>query len=206
MFLFPLLSSWAAAEPTTYTLDADKSWLYVVVWNDTSAMASGMGHDHGVKATEFTGTVTWDPDDPSACKVSMDVPVSGLRPDPSGMRARAGLDPDGAVRSNSLETIRNNFMGKRQLDAATFGSISYRSTSCTGSQGRYDVVGSLSIHGVSQSVSTKMTIEANGSTFKASGTFESTHTAFGFKPFSNLGGALRNLDRLNFVVDVVGSH
>jgi polyisoprenoid-binding protein YceI len=204
MLLLSLLTSLAFAEPVTYNLDAGQSWLFVVVLNDTSAMASRMGHDHGVKSTDFTGTVTWDADDPSACNISIDVPVSGLRPDPAGLRERAGLDPGGAVGAGALETITNNFLGKRQLYASSFPVISYRSTSCSGADGSFKVTGDLTIRDVSKSVSTTMTVTADGADFSAKGTFDLNHSDFNFNPFSNLGGALRNLDKLSFTADVKG--
>lgn len=191
---------------TTYTLNASKSWLYVVVFNDPSTMMARLGHDHGVKATAFTGTVAWNPDDPSACKISIDVPISGLAPDPAGMRERAGLSPDGAVGDDAKVTITNNLRKKDQLDADSFSTITYRSTSCAAADGgKYAVTGNLTIRGVSKTITLPMTIKGDGATFTASGTFKARHTDFGFKPFSNLAGALKNMDEMTFGIEVVGA-
>jgi polyisoprenoid-binding protein YceI len=194
----------APAGPVTYTLDPQKSWLYVVVYNDPQGMASRFGHDHGIRATTFDGKVVWNTADPSACQVDISFPVTALQPDPPGMRERAGLSADGAVGESSLTTIRNNFLGKSQLDAETYPTISYRATKCEGTTGSVKVTGDLTIRGVTKSIPVTLNIKADPSSFSASGSFTTTHTAFGFKPFSNLGGALRNKDELKFVLDLVG--
>jgi polyisoprenoid-binding protein YceI len=194
-----------AAGPVTYKLDPVKSWLYVVVFNDTSALASRLGHDHGVRATDFDGKVVWDPANPGSCSVSISFPVTALTPDPPGMRERAGLNPDGAVGASSLEEIKTNFLGKTQLDSSNFPKISYQSTKCEGSGTKFTVTGNLTIHGTSFPVTTTMDIKADGSTFSAAGSFTANATNFGFKPFTNLAGALRNQDQMKFVVDVVGA-
>lgn len=191
--------------PVTYTLDPAQSHLYVIVYNDTSSLMSRLGHDHAIRASTFTGTVVWDTEDPSACAVDIHFPVTALVPDPPGMRQRAGLDPEGAVNESSLKKIQNNFLSAGQLDSSSFPTISYKATSCDGVQGTVNVTGALTIRGASKTLTTPMTIELGEDTFSASGSFKAMHTDFGFKPFSNLGGALRNQDQLKFVIEVKGS-
>ena len=203
----PSASATAApsAGPVTYTLDAKKSWLYVQIYNDTTSLASRLGHDHAIKATEFTGKVVWDTANAGACVVDITLPVAALRPDPPGMRERAGLSADGAVSEGNLETIRENFLGKNQLDAATYPTISYKSTSCEGTTGKVKVNGNLTMRGVTKPVSVTLDVKPDGSSFAAAGSFGTTHTNFGFKPFAALGGTLKNKDELKFVIDVVGT-
>ena len=121
------------------------------------------------------------------------------------MRERAKLDPDEAVDEAARAEIRENFLGKSQLDAASHPTISYRSTSCSGSPDRLQVAGTLTIRGVAKPVTTTMNVKASPTSFAASGAFKARATDFGFKPYSNLGGTLRNLDDMDFVVDVVGA-
>lgn len=197
----------AYAAPTTYALNPQKSTLYVVVRNDTSTVASGLGHDHAISPRSFDGRVVWDADDLGSCDVSISFPVSALFPDPPGLREKAGLDPDGAVGDKDKEQIKKNFSKRSQLDAGTHPKIEYRSTSCSPSStaGRVDVSGTLTIRGVGLPVTVAMQVDADGESFSAAGGFTANHTDFGFKPFTNLLGALRNLNRLEFVVDVTGS-
>lgn len=194
-----------SAGPVTYTLDAKKSWLYVQIFNDTSSLASRLGHDHAIKATELTGKVVWDTANAAACVVDISLPVSALRPDPPGMRERAGLPAEGAVSEGNLETIRENFLGKSQLDAETYPTITYESTSCEGTTGKVKVNGNLTMRGVTKPVSVTLDVLPDATSFAAAGSFTTTHTNFGFKPFAALGGTLKNKDELKFVIDVVGA-
>ena len=90
--MLAMLLSVAQAAPVTYALQPDKSWLYVVVYYDRDRFTPIAAHDHVAKATQFTGTVTWDPEDPSACAIAIEFPVTSLVIDPPGAVARsAGL-------------------------------------------------------------------------------------------------------------------
>jgi polyisoprenoid-binding protein YceI len=58
----------------TYSLDADleKSHLYVQLFS------ASLGHDHVVGATDWTGTVRFDPSNLSGCSVAVTVQVEGV--------------------------------------------------------------------------------------------------------------------------------
>ena len=198
-----LLGGTAQAED--YTLDPARSRLYVVVRNDPNTLAARLGHDHVISAESFTGKVTWDVENADACDVRITFPVSALQVDPGNLRAEASLDPDGAVSDGNKETIKENFSKKSQLWADSFPQITYQSTTCDGATGTVRVSGELTIRGVGKAITVPMKIEADGQQFRARGSFSLTHQDFGFKPFTNLAGALRNQDKLDFVVDVRGS-
>jgi polyisoprenoid-binding protein YceI len=203
LFLAQSLDAPPPAGQTTFRLLPEKSWIYVVVYNDPAGMASGLGHDHGIKAMSFDGSVVWDWADPTKCIVNISFPVATLRPDPPGMRERAKLDPEGSVSPAKLDTIRENFLSKSQLDAETYKTISYTGRSCTG-PGTAHVTGALTVRGVTKNIVVPMNITVTPSSFAARGTFVAKGTDFGFKPFTNLGGALRNKDEMTFVIDVEG--
>jgi polyisoprenoid-binding protein YceI len=188
-----------AAGPRSYTLDPSQSRVFVLVRYDRNATIPG--HDHVVAAQTFDGKVTWDPADPSACDVSIAFPVTALAVDPGNARSWAGLE--GETGEGDKGKIRDNALGKHQLEASKFPTISYQSTSCTGTGTAFDVTGNLTIHGISKPITTKMTIEA-GDTFSAKGSFETTHATWGMDPYSALLGALKNAPTLAFTVDVKG--
>ena len=199
------LAGTAHAQPITYAMEPSRSWLFVKVYNDTTRLASRLGHDHAVRAMDFTGTVVWDASDASACDVAFSVPVASLEPDPPGMRERAGLDPDGAVGASGLKTIGENFRSEGQLDAERYPTITFRSTSCDGATGRVTVHGVMTMRGVDVELDVSLDVAADDDTFTARGQVSVNHTDFGFEPFRALGGTLRNQDRLDFVIDVVGA-
>jgi polyisoprenoid-binding protein YceI len=188
-----------ASGPRTYTLDPSQSKLYVLVKYDRNATIPG--HDHVVVASTFDGKVTWDPEDPSACDISIEFPVTALTVDPGNSRTWAGLE--GETGEGDKGKIRDNLLGKHQLESERFPKISYQSSSCSGSGSSFEVKGELSMHGISKPVTTKMTISA-GDAFAAKGTFTTDHATWGMDPFSALLGALKNDPQLAFTVDVKG--
>lgn len=190
--------------PTTYVLDPSQGSLTVQVYKDPDTVAAGMSHDHIVAATGWSGTVTWDPDDPGACKVHIDVPVKGLTADTDGLRKRAGLEP--MLSDSQRDTVRKNMLAKDQLAGDQFPTISFRSQSCTaGSGGVTTVTGLMTVRGASKTIAAKMTIVASDATFTAKGRFSARHSAFGFDPYSAMMGGLKNRDAMDFAIDVKGS-
>ncbi|MBX2800809.1 MAG: YceI family protein [Myxococcales bacterium] len=189
--------------PLTYRLDPSKGRLYVLVRYQRGGLGGALGHDHVIVAQGWSGTVTWDQDDPSACAVSIDVPVGGLSVDPGNSRSWEGLD--GSTSDGDKSTITKNFSGEKQLFSSRFPDIRYRSSSCQRQGSSVNVTGAITIRGVSKTITLPMTIDASDDSFSASGTFRANHTDFGFKPFRALAGALKNDDGLKFVVNVRGT-
>lgn len=191
-----------AAGARTWQLDPSASTVYVLVKHDPTTALAGMAHDHTVAATGWTGTVVWDPANPAACQVDIQVPVAGLVIDPPGLRQRAGLE--GETEDSDKTKISDNMWGSRQLEKDRFPTISFRSTSCSGTGPTYAVAGQMSVHGVSQAVTAQMTIRADDGGFSASGKLPSKASAWGFEPFTAAMGMVRNLDELQFTIDVKG--
>ena len=142
----------ASAAPITYALNDGR--LEVKVLYDRNALIAG--HDHLLVSTGFSGEVTWDPENASACKVSITLPVQSLTVDPPGSRARHGLE--GETGDGDKKTIKKNALSKGQLNANNHPNITYTATSCSGSGGSVTVVGNLNIRGKASPVQTSMTI------------------------------------------------
>jgi len=186
---------------TAYTLNSAKSALYVLVKYDRDAWIAG--HDHIIFASKWTGSVTWDPSDISKCSVSIELPVSSMTVDPGNWRERAGLE--GVTSDNDKTTIRDNFMSKTQLNGDKFPMISYKSTACEASGDKVKVTGNLTIRGVSKKVSANLKVEEDGTAFRARGSFNASHTDFGFEPHTAGLGALKNANGLKFSLDLKGA-
>lgn len=185
-----------------YAVDPKRSALWVTVYADRSALASRLAHDHAVAATDYTGRIVWPAAGDGACEVDFTVPVAHLWPDPPGFRERAGIDPDDAVGDAAKRTIVSNMLGRSQLDAANHPTITFRSTRCDGAQGAVRVTGDLTIRGVTRSVTVPLQIRADDAILTARGSFEVLHSDFGIKPFRNVGGLVRNADKLTFGLDL----
>ena len=194
----------APAGPTTYTLSPTAGRLYVLVRYKRGTIGAGLAHDHVVAATGWTGSAVWDADDVSACDVRFDLPVSGLVVDPGDAREWEGLE--GETSDGDKETIQENLRGRHQLQMSSFPGISYRSSSCAaGADGKTNVTGTLTIHGVGHQVTVPMAVTADGESFRASGEFSANHGDFGMDPYSAAFGAVKNDEALKFVISVSGN-
>jgi polyisoprenoid-binding protein YceI len=193
-----------SAPAADYAINASASTLFVIVKRDPSTIGASFAHDHAVGATGWSGTVHWDPSDPAACNIAIKVPVAGLRVDPPGYRVKAGIDPE-EVSDSDKAKIADNFWSSSQLNKASFPEITFNSTSCTGSDGKYVVNGNMVMRGKTRPTAINMNITADGQTLKASGRFGAKHTDWGFNPFSAALGSVKNLNDLTFVIDVTAA-
>ncbi|MBA2321388.1 MAG: YceI family protein, partial [Deltaproteobacteria bacterium] len=194
----------AAVPAADYEINASASTLFVIVRRDPGTIGASFAHDHAVGATGWSGTVHWDPSNVAACAISIKLPVSGLRVDPPGYRAKAGIDPEGVSDSDEAK-ITDNFRSDSQLDMGSYPEIAFQSTSCAGADGKYVVSGNMTMRGKSRPTKIPMSITADGSTLKASGKFDANHTDWGFNPFSAAFGSVKNLNELTFVIDVTAA-
>lgn len=186
---------------STYTLDPGAGMIYVRTHKE--GIAAALAHDHAIKATGWSGTVTWHPEDASQCEVSISVPVSGLLVDDTGVRQAVGVE--GEVSADQREDIRENMLSSDQLDGSSFPVITFEATSCSGTSGQVNVTGTMSIRGHSAQLTVPMTVSADGEHFSAKGSFTTSHSALGLTPFSAAFGAIANGEQLDFGVDVRGT-
>jgi polyisoprenoid-binding protein YceI len=189
-----------APSAVTYTLGGT---LYAKVYKDPSTLAAGLSHDHVIKATGWTGTATWDPANPAACKFDITLPVTGLEPDDPTLRAKAGLS--GTLDDGQRADVKSNLLGDDQLDATRFPNITYTSSACAANGNATNVTGTLGIHGVGKPITVPVNITADGATFSAKGGFSITHRDFGMTPYSALLGQLKNQDKIDIVIQVTGT-
>ncbi len=197
------LGSSAFAEPVTYRLQSEKSLVYVQVFKDPDTLGAGLSHDHVVMATGWGGTVTWDADNPGACKVEMKLPVRGLIIDEAGMRKKVGYSS--MLSEDQRVDVKKAMLGSDQLSGDKHSHITFSSTGCEASGSGVTVSGNMTIRGQSSPVKAQMKITADGSSFAASGGFKTSHTQFGFDPFTAMLGQLKNKNEMNFTLDVKGT-
>ena len=197
------IGSAAFAEPVTYRLQSEKSVVYVQVFKDPDTLGAGLSHDHVVMATGWGGTVTWDADNPAACKVAVKLPVRGLIIDELSMRKNVGYSS--MLSEDQRVDVKKAMLGSDQLSGDKHSHITFASTGCEASGSGVTVSGNLTIRGKSSPVKAQMKITADGSSFAASGGFKASHTQFGFDPFSAMFGQLKNKNEMNFSLDMKGT-
>jgi polyisoprenoid-binding protein YceI len=184
-----------------------ESLLYTLVWREPGAIGNGFAHDHVVRATDWAGTLQFRVGDAGACAVDIDVVTAALLNDEPVMRAEVGLD--GTLSDSDRETVRGHMLGEGQLEADTFPTISFTSTTCRGDvdgAGTLEVEGALTIRDVTQTVTWTVDyeVEADGRLF-AQGNLTVAQTDFGITPYSAFFGAVRVADDVDLAFDLVGA-
>lgn len=193
-----------ATGPVSYVLQTGSSSLYVQVFKDTTTAASGMSHDHVMRASGWTGTATWDPARPENCKIDISVPVDKLVVDPAKLRAAVGYDS--TLSDGQRGDVRKNMLSKDQLNSSKYSEISFSATSCKVVSGsKVDVSGKLTIKGTSKPITIRMTLDADAQSYSAKGGFKIKGSDYGLEPFSAMMGALKNQDELRFTVRLSGT-
>lgn len=160
------------------------------------------GHDAAMAATGWSGTVKFDPEDPSTCEVHVEVPVTGLVVDADEYRKVAGLT--GTPSKGDKVKIGRNMLAEDMLDSLRWTSISFDATSCRGARGAYVVTGDFTLRGQARSITFPMRVDADGGDFHGIGAFTFRGSDWGMVPGTGLGGGLRNQDMLAMYIDVKG--
>jgi polyisoprenoid-binding protein YceI len=188
--------------PQTYTLDAAKSSFVVLVFK--AGAASGLAHDHVVRATAMSGTVVADAANLATAKVDVTVQTKGLVNDETKMRKAHGLE--GELPEKDRKTILENMQNADQLDVAKFPTITFVSTSVVpGAGGKATVNGTLTIKGKSQPIAFPATIAMKGKTVDGKGTMKLKFSQFGIEPYSAFFGAVRNQDDITLKIHFVAT-
>ena len=196
----------AAETPTTapvtpptmsrYLFTDGASLLYLQVF----AAEGSTGHDHVIRATGYTGTITYNPADPYTCAVEVSFAAAAMMCDEDYMRDHVGYD---AYLTPSQQTqVKNAMLADDQLDAAHFPTLSYLSSFCEVTAGGMRVHGDLTIHGVTQQVQVEMSVQHQGTNLIAQGQLNLTQTQFGIEPYKLL--TFENSDAIKLSLEVVG--
>ena len=195
----------ANAEPREYQVNHNASELYVTVYKDNSTLMSGFAHNHAIMAKNWTSSIVWDPEDATACKISISLPVKDMVVDSDHAREQAAIrEPNEEIKKGFLKGIsesdrkkvRKNMLSKGQLNADTYSTITFESTSCTDS----NISGSFTMRGKSNDISMPIRLKQapnnDAWTLSIKGSFPVKATQYGFKPYSDLGGAVANQDKM----------
>jgi polyisoprenoid-binding protein YceI len=190
----------APASAAAFKVDPARSSLVVQIFRD--GVAAKLGHDHVVQATTFSGRVTYDPSAPTLSSVAAEVRTATLTVDDAETRRRFGLE--GQPSTKEVAEIDKSMKAEGQLDVAKFPLITFTSTTITPqAQDRYLVTGQLTIRGVTRAVQFPANVVMEGNVFRATATFTFMQSAFGYKPYSALLGAIKNKDAVMLHIDLV---
>lgn len=183
-----------------YRLRPSNTFAAVIVRNDDSKLLSRLGHDHVVRADEFTSTVAIDTANPEELRFSLDFPVDDMVVDATEDRRRVGLD--GEVSTKDRRTTRKNMLADDQLEADQWGTITFR---VDGTRLQDDdewlLEAALDVRGKTFEFPFPVDVEFSPQ-LRVAGRVELTHEDLGLIPYKAPMGTLRNREELTFVVDV----
>ncbi len=182
-----------------YRLRPGNTFAAVLVHNDDSKLLSRLGHDHVVRANEFTSTVAIDTDNPGELRFSLDFPVHDLVVDDPADRRRVGLN--GKVSDKDRRTTRKNMLAKDQLNADEWGTLAFRVDGAVPDGDNWLLKASLKIRGKSHDFDFPVSVQFSPQ-LVVSGRVELDHSDLGLKPYRAPMGTLRNREELTFVVEV----
>lgn len=183
-----------------YRLRPTNTFAAVVVYNDDSKLLSRLGHDHVVRADEFTSTVAIDTEQPGELRFSLDFPVRALIVDAPEDRQR--VDLKGEISPKDRRTTRENMLAEDQLNAQECGTIGFRVDGAVHQQGdRWVMDAALKVCGRTHEFEFPVTVQFSPQLL-VSGRADLTHEDLGLEPYRAPMGTLRNRQELTFVVEV----
>ncbi len=134
-------------------------------------------------------------------RVSIDAALVIDEPD---LRKKHGLAKE--LSESDRQEIQTTMRGDRQLDAAKYPDISFRSVSIEPrASGDFLLTGDFTLHGTTRRISFPLTGQLTGGALHATGAFEFNQSDFGITPISLFLGAVRNQDRVRIVFDLVAT-
>ena len=205
-----------AALATEYTVDPAESLFAVVVHK--GGVAARFAHNHLIYPAEYTASLALEDGDPKSARFELSFPVKHLRVDEDAAHEKwyplvekNGIldEPFAKVGDDDRKVIAEHMLGKDQLDAEQFPDISAKLISVRDGAGthgkqRYAQIATIvfTVHGktVERECPATIAVTGDGVTVDASGTFK--FTEFGFKPYSAMLGAVKNLDAFDVLVHV----
>tara|TARA_R100000458_G_C8266871_1_gene241881 strand:+ start:273 stop:1865 length:1593 start_codon:yes stop_codon:yes gene_type:complete len=187
-----------------YWFNDTDSLLYVQVYKDPGATASGLAHDHVMRASNWDGLVTYNPADISECSFQFSLPVEDLQVDEDAMREYVGYGD--TISTSDRITIREHMLAEDQLNSSQYSDISFSSTGCQlVDEATLRVSGDMTIRDVAQEWDIDIDFVAQEEAFYMSSVIDFTHSDFNITPYSAFFGAVRNSEPLKITFDMVGT-
>ena len=209
---FVSILSAASAQATTstvgggaYRLVDEEGAMYVTLKPKVSSLFGFLAHQHVVEARGYSGRVEYQPDDPSGCRIQVEVPVAKLVVDRAELRSELGFEK--GISEKDRKTVDKHMRAENQLHADRYDSIRFRSEDCEpleGQPGVFSVTGELEIRGVRTQVGMPVEVSFDADGFTARAEFSEVHESFGFQPYSAFLGSVKNAPMLRFFVRVRG--
>jgi polyisoprenoid-binding protein YceI len=153
-------------------------------------MGAKLAHDLILSPSQWSGTMNVDADNPAASSASLSIDARSIQI----------LEAVGGMKSLSDKDRRDigKNIDEKVLDTGKFPTLTFESTSVSGSEPNFNVAGNMTIKGTSRPVNVALSV--NGSQVAARTSI--SQKDFGIKPFSAMMGAIKLRDDVEFELTV----
>jgi polyisoprenoid-binding protein YceI len=153
-------------------------------------MGAKLAHDLILSPSQWSGTMNVDADNPAASSASLSIDARSIQI----------LEAVGGMKSLSDKDRRDigKNIDEKVLDTSKFPTLTFESTSVSGSEPNFNVAGNMTIKGTSRPVNVALSV--NGSQVAARTSI--SQKDFGIKPFSAMMGAIKLRDDVEFELTV----
>jgi len=153
-------------------------------------MGAKLAHDLILSPTSWRGTLNVDADNPSASSAELSIDPGSIQILESVGGAMSLSDKDkGKIAKNIQEDV---------LQTNKYRDLTFQSTSVSGSEPNFNVAGNMTIRGTTRPVNVALNV--NGTQVNAKTTI--SQKDFGIKPFSDMMGAIKLRDDVDFELTV----
>lgn len=155
-----------------------------------SGLLGFAGHEHTIRAREFSGRVVLYPNQPAASHVSLSIGTQGLE---------VLTPPDTAEIRKVTAAMRTEV-----LDVARYPEITFVSRGVVRTGDTLHVVGVLTVKGQAREIAPTVRMTLSGDTLHALTSFTVKQTDFGIRPYrGGPGGTVRVANEVTFTIDAV---
>jgi polyisoprenoid-binding protein YceI len=153
-------------------------------------MGAKLAHDLILSPSQWSGTMNVDADNPAASSASLSIDARSIQI----------LEAVGGMKSLSDKDRRDigKNIDEKVLDTGKFPTLTFESTSVSGSEPNFNVAGNMTIKGTTRPVNVALNV--NGSQVAARTSI--SQKDFGIKPFSAMMGAIKLRDDVEFELTV----
>jgi len=152
------------------------------------------GHDHLVEIRGFNGEVNWQPEQPEASSIRIEVQAASLTVVGEDEEERAQIQADMEAKALEVESYPQILFVSEELSLGDAEGGEYR--------GR--VTGQITLRGVTNTVTIPLTLTVSEQSLRAQGEFQIKGSDFGVEQISVAGGTVKTSDDLELTFDLVG--
>ncbi|MYN45485.1 YceI family protein [Pseudoduganella sp. FT93W] len=173
----------ATAELPVLNIDDAASQITIIVRR--GGLLARLGHDHLILVRQLSGSV-----DQRNNRATLQFRLDDMLVDPPELRLAAGLRPQPSA--DAIAGTRHNML-QRTLDAERYPLVLVQAERHPDGQ---SLQLALTLHGVTRQLRVPASLQSEGRSFAAEGSFTILQSDYGITPFAIMGGALAVQDQL----------